>query len=73
MDDAFGEMRFGQWEGLTSDEVSAKFPTSTGTWLDTPHLVTMPDGETLAVVRDRALSGIGGSPGRRTRAGPCAS
>lgn len=58
VDDAFGEMRFGQWEGLKADEVSAKFPHLYRSWLDTPHLVTMPDGETLAAVRDRALGGL---------------
>src|SRR5262245_11214886 len=51
-------MRFGQWEGLTADEVSAKFPDLYRTWLDTPHLVTVPDGETLPAVRERALGGL---------------
>jgi LmbE family N-acetylglucosaminyl deacetylase len=36
VDDQFGEMHFGQWEGLTSEEVSAKFPEMYRTWLDTP-------------------------------------
>lgn len=58
VDDAFGEMGFGQWEGLTSDEVSAKFPDLYRTWLETPHLVTMPSGETLVEVRERALRGL---------------
>jgi len=58
VDDQFSEMHFGQWEGLTSDEVSAKFPEMYRTWLHTPHLVTVPNGETLSDVRDRALKGL---------------
>jgi broad specificity phosphatase PhoE len=58
VDDAFGEMRFGQWEGLTADEVSAKFPGLYRTWLDTPHLVTVPEAETLSEVKERALRGL---------------
>ncbi len=51
-------MRFGQWEGLTADDVSAKFPDLYRTWLDTPHVVTVPDGEALSEVRERALGGL---------------
>jgi len=58
VDDQFGEMHFGQWEGLTSEEVSAKFPEMYRTWLGTPHLVTLPNGEALSDVRDRALQGL---------------
>src|SRR5262249_24116922 len=58
VDEAFGEMRFGQWEGLTSDEVGAKFPDLYRTWLDTPHVVCVPGGETLSEVRERALRGL---------------
>jgi broad specificity phosphatase PhoE len=58
VDDQFGEMHFGQWEGLTSEEVSAKFPEMYRTWLDTPHLATVPNGETLSDVRGRALQGL---------------
>src|SRR4030095_10424116 len=35
VDDQFGEMHFGQWEGLTSEEVSAKFPEMYRTGLGT--------------------------------------
>src|SRR5262249_26074408 len=58
VDDAFGALHFGQWEGLTSDEVSAKFREIYRTWLDTPRLATVPAGETLSEVRERALRGL---------------
>ncbi len=60
LEKAFGEMRFGQWEGLTTDEVSARFPALYRAWLETPHLVALPGAETLAEVRTRALQGLEG-------------
>ncbi len=57
-EEAFTEMRFGQWEGLTADEVSVRFPALYRAWLETPHLVSLPGAETLAEVRERALGGL---------------
>lgn len=57
-EDAFTEMRFGQWEGLTADEVSIRFPALYRAWLETPHLVSLPGAETLAEVRERTLGGL---------------
>ena len=58
VEEAFGEMRFGEWEGLTVDEVIARFPTLYRAWLETPHLVAPPGAETLGEVRARALKGL---------------
>ncbi|HXJ80981.1 MAG TPA: histidine phosphatase family protein [Candidatus Methylomirabilis sp.] len=60
VDEAFGEMRFGQWEGLTVDDVSARFPDLHRQWQGTPHLVAPPDAETLDEVRARTLKGLEG-------------
>jgi probable phosphoglycerate mutase len=55
---AFKEMRFGEWEGLTAAEVSARYPEQHRTWQDTPHLAVHPGGETLEDVRRRVLGGL---------------
>ena len=55
---AFKEMRFGEWEGLTRDEVGRRFPSLYRAWSDTPHLIAVPAGETLAEVRERVLRGL---------------
>jgi len=55
---AFMEMRFGDWEGLTVAEVTARFPEEYRQWADAPQLVARPGGETLADVRQRALAGL---------------
>jgi probable phosphoglycerate mutase len=58
VDDAFGEMRFGEWEGFTVDEVRARFPDLHRAWLETPDQVAPPGAETLAEVRARAIKGL---------------
>src|SRR5215468_3547390 len=58
LEHGFGEMGFGQWEGLTVDEVRAKFPGPHRAWLETPHEVAPPGAETLAEVRVRVLDSL---------------
>src|SRR5712691_719537 len=47
-DEAFEELRFGRWEGLTLDESRAGDAELFEAWLKTPHLVAPPEGESLA-------------------------
>ena len=56
--DAFKEMGFGDWEGLTRDEVRERFPDAHRAWAETPHEAAWPGAETLGVVRARALAGL---------------
>ncbi|HSE06599.1 MAG TPA: histidine phosphatase family protein [Methylomirabilota bacterium] len=56
--EAFKEMGFGAWEGLTRDEVQARFPEDLRAWAEAPHEATWPGAETLAAVRGRALEGL---------------
>jgi broad specificity phosphatase PhoE len=57
-DAAFQEMAFGDWEGLSRDEVNARFPALYRAWAETPHLARLPGAETLAEVRARVLAGL---------------
>ncbi len=56
--EAFKEMGFGEWEGLTRDEVRARFPDAHRAWAETPAEARWPGAETLAAVRARALQGL---------------
>jgi broad specificity phosphatase PhoE len=56
--EAFREMGFGDWEGLTRDEVRERFPDAQRAWAETPHEAAWPGAETLAAVRARALAGL---------------
>jgi broad specificity phosphatase PhoE len=55
---AFREMAFGEWEGLTRDEVAARFPAAEERWRLAPHELEIPGGETLARVAGRARAGV---------------
>jgi broad specificity phosphatase PhoE len=57
--EAFKEMGFGEWEGLTWEDVRARFPEAHRAWAETPHAAGWPGAETLDVVRTRALAGLG--------------
>ena len=56
--DAFGEIDFGQWEGLTMDEVRARFAAEYRGWAERPHETVPPGAEPLAAVRQRVLAGL---------------
>lgn len=57
-DEAFREMSFGAWEGLTVEEVRERFPAPAEAWRAAPETARIPGGEDLAAARARALDGI---------------
>lgn len=56
--EAFKEMGFGDWEGLTRDEVRARFADAHRAWAETPAEARWPGAETLTSVRARVLEGL---------------
>lgn len=54
----FKEINFGEWEGLTYDDLKDKYPEQIKVWQKTPHLLRLERGETFVELRDRALIGI---------------
>ncbi len=50
------DMNFGEWEGLTPDEVAAKDRDLYARWLAAPQTVSIPGGESLDDVRARVMS-----------------
>ena len=63
-DPAFQELGFGRWEGLTLDEARTRDAALYEGWINTPHLVSPPEGESLVQARERVLAGL-----ERLRAG----
>ena len=49
----FREMGFGDWEGLTRDEVERRFPDDYKMWRTEPERFSRPGGETLGAVAER--------------------
>lgn len=58
INESFKEVNFGVWEGLTYQDLQAKYPDQLKTWLETPHLLQVEKGETFVELRDRALIGF---------------
>jgi broad specificity phosphatase PhoE len=48
------DFNYGAWQGLTHQEVKERYAELYRRWLAEPHLVTMPDGESLDDVAERA-------------------
>ena len=46
---------FGDWQGLSLKEVRAKYENLFREWMERPHQVRIPNGESLDEVRNRAL------------------
>jgi broad specificity phosphatase PhoE len=56
--EAFTDMSFGEWQGLTGEEVMARWPEMARQWLASPHTVSFPGGESLSMVRARVASAL---------------
>jgi probable phosphoglycerate mutase len=48
------EIAHGKWEGHLDADVCAEYPEIRRAWRETPHLVTLPEGESFAEVMARA-------------------
>jgi broad specificity phosphatase PhoE len=57
--EAFREMAFGAWEGLTRADVAVRFSDEFETWRAAPHRVQPPGGDSLGTVASRVAAAIG--------------
>jgi len=53
--DGLSEIRVGEWEGLTTSEIEARYAEAVHQWYTTPHLARIPGGETIEEMRARAV------------------
>ena len=51
----FREMHFGRWQGLTYEEVMAKYPSDIPQWLNNLDTFCIPAGESVKDMSDRAI------------------
>ncbi len=56
--DGLLDVNFGQWQGELSDEIARRYPEDFQRWLDAPHTLRFPDGETLDEVEVRVKTGL---------------
>ncbi|RLI49391.1 MAG: histidine phosphatase family protein [Candidatus Thorarchaeota archaeon] len=57
-DEGFIDINFGEWQGLSPQEVAQLYPGLYRQWLESPHLVRIPGGEGLEDVRSRAMKAL---------------
>ncbi|MEE8163315.1 MAG: histidine phosphatase family protein [Anaerolineae bacterium] len=50
------DINYGDWQGLSSAEVAKVYPDLYRRWLEKPHLVKFPSGESLRQVRLRGMA-----------------
>jgi len=53
------DIDYGRWQGLTREEVRARWPAELANWFHQPHLALLPGGESLAEVQARLLAALG--------------
>jgi probable phosphoglycerate mutase len=58
VDPVWAEMAFGEWQGLTRDELDTRFPEPASIWRLTPHLAAPPGGEAVSAVAARVASAL---------------
>ncbi len=54
------DIDYGEWQGLTPDEARQRWPEQIDNWYDHPEQAQIPNGETLADLRRRAMQTING-------------
>ncbi len=52
------DIDYGEWQGLTPDEVRRKWPEMLDTWHRAPHWAAIPGGESLQDVLTRAVAAL---------------
>lgn len=55
LEPAFRELSFGDWEGLTYEEIVASWPDAMRNFLAHPDILEVPNGESFPAVQQRAL------------------
>ena len=58
IDERFGELRVGQWEGYTEDEIADRWPEHWQRWRSEPHALKLEGRETLADLNGRVAGAL---------------
>ncbi len=56
----FLDLSFGDWEGKSFEKAREEYPEIYNTWVRTPHLTSIPGGETLAQAKARSWKALAG-------------
>lgn len=56
--DGLHDLDYGQWQGLTHEDVSKRWPQLYNCWYNTPHMLRFPNGESLQDLVARTADGL---------------
>jgi broad specificity phosphatase PhoE len=56
--DGLADIDYGDWQGLTREQATERWPDEIELWFRSPHLAVIPGGETLAAVLSRATAAL---------------
>jgi broad specificity phosphatase PhoE len=56
--DALIDINFGKFQGLLAKEAQKDYPNLFQAWVEAPHTVHFPDGESLVIVRQRVKTAL---------------
>lgn len=56
--DGLNDIDYGEWQGLTQNEVKTRWPEQFEAWSHAPHLANIPSGEMLRAVMARASGAL---------------
>lgn len=52
------DIDYGEWQGLTPEEVRQRWPQAIDDWYNSPHLAVIPGGESLADLQLRSMEAV---------------
>lgn len=58
IDERFREINGGKWEDVPWDDLPVLFPEAFGHWLDEPHRLQIPEGESMAAFQERLIAAV---------------
>jgi len=58
IEEGFIDFDYGRWQGLQHDDVRRRYPKLYRDWIERPHTVRMDGGESLRMVRRRAMNAL---------------
>ncbi len=56
--EALTDIDYGEWQGLTPEEVNIRWPEALASWYHTPHRAQIPGGETLQSLLERTSHAV---------------
>jgi len=58
VENGFIDLNYGEWQGVSHEEVKVQYPELYKKWHEQPHLLRFPNGESLDDIRERSMNAL---------------